>query len=266
MNQNQFKALNKLRSEVGKMKGMNAKGGFQYPERAPAETMGDMIHRRRAFSASNKTASPAAAWLANQMDRKDIIGSCASYVGDAHDPTSAHYQHLQKFSGGGHAFITPDIHAKITRDLVSWFVGWGQDFNFLQPLRDADALVHEAARGEGLFDLERELGVPPGNWVKACSNYGYAIYRYIIPSPKELGLRMPSGHEKNAYGSWTSDKGVFTYGLWEPFGTTSGGATEGVIPALTRKQFLEAKVKGLIKCRLDYSMADATKAAIEARF
>ena len=101
MNQNQFKALNKLRSEVGKMKGMNAKGGFQYPVRAPAETMGDMIHRRRAFSASNKTASPAAAWLANQMDRKDIIGSCASYVGDAHDPTSAHYQHLQKFSGGG---------------------------------------------------------------------------------------------------------------------------------------------------------------------
>ena len=67
MNPNQLKALNKLRSEVGKMKVMNAKGGFQYPERAPAETMGDMIHRRQAFSVNNKTASPGAARMANQI-------------------------------------------------------------------------------------------------------------------------------------------------------------------------------------------------------
>lgn len=265
MNENRIKALAHLRAEVEKMKLMNAKGGFQYPSRAPIQTMGDMIHDRRAFSERNTTASPGAAWMANQMGRKDIIGSCQSYVGDINDPSSIHHQHLQKFASGGHAFITPLIHARISRDLVSWFVGWGQDFNFLQPLQDANSLVSQAALGEGIFDLEIALGVPTGDWVNACENYGYAIYRYIIPSPKELGLRMPSGSEKNAYGSWTSKDGKFTYGLWEPFGTTSGGSVEGIIPAMTRKQFLEARMHGLIKCQLDYSMAAATRKAIAAR-
>jgi hypothetical protein len=242
---------NKIRKEVSKMRAINQKLGYR------ASRTRSMV----PFSRQNKTKSPGAAWMANQLGRKDIIGSSSDYIAGR-----AIREHLRKFAAGAHSFISGMWHRRIQGlgDDAASYRGWGRDYNFVAPLADADNMVRAASSpdGGGLWQLEEMLGVPTGQWVRECKDDNYGIFRYIIKDTNKIALSIPSGHESQAYGSWW-DKDKFVYGQWEPGGTTSGGKSECVIEALPRDKLLEAIGNGL-EIMFDTSMADQTRAVIAA--
>jgi len=207
------------------------------------------------------THTAGGAWLANQMGRKDVIGDAEEYV-----PFSERSKHLEQFLTGAHAFITPQIHKNIhnlNEDPKSNWGGWGADYNFVAPLSKADELVKAAAApgARGIFDLEKALGVPKGQWVSQCAP-DYAIYRYKIMDPKALNIRIPSGKERNAYGSWWKGD-QFIEGEWNPGGKTSGGASEAVIDKISLDS-LQTLGKDVLDIVPDSSMAANTKRVLEA--
>lgn len=186
-------------------------------------------------SDKEKTTSAGGAWLASQVGSKEKIGSADAYMGSRSDPTSAHSEHLKQFASGAHAFITPAIHRNIHNLPGAWanFGGWGSDANFVAPLSSADALVKEAAgeKGRGIWELEERLGIPKGQWVKACAP-DYNVYRYIIHDTAKFNLRIPNGNERGAYASeWWNGK--YQRGQWQPKGYTEGGAVEAVIDKIS---------------------------------
>lgn len=202
------------------------------------------------------THTAGGAWLANQMGRKDIIGDVEEYI-----PFSERSKHLEQFLTGAHAFITPQIHKNIhnlNEDPKSNWGGWGADYNFVAPLSKADKLVESASASgaAGIFDLEKALGVPRGQWVKQCAP-DYVIYRYKILNPKALNLRIPSGKERNAYGSWWKGD-EFVKGEWNPGGQTSGGASEAVIDKISLDE-LQTLGKDVLHIVPDASMAENTR-------
>jgi hypothetical protein len=243
--------LRVISQEVWKMHEINQKFGY----RAPAHE--SIV----AFHQQNKTKSPGAAWMANQLGRKDVIGPSSDYIAE-----SALREHLSRFAAGAHSFISGVWHRRIQGldPSASWCKGWGRDYNFVAPLADANRMVASASSptGGGLWELEESLGVPSGQWVRECEGDRYGIYRYIIKDTNKIALSIPSGHESQAYGSWW-DKDKFVYGQWEPGGSTSGGKSESVIEALPREKLVEAIGKGL-DIELDMSMAAQTQAVIDA--
>ena len=95
---------------------------------------------------------------------------------------------------------------------------------------DAQARAGGVAEGgRGLFHLEEKLGIPKSSWVNQCKSADYGIWRFKILDPKALNLRIPSGSEYGAYGSWVDRGGVAHRGEWRPGGQTLGGANEAVI-------------------------------------
>ena len=281
--------LRKLREAIRTMRAMNQRVGNVGAPPAAGPTV--------PFSATNKTESAGAAWMANQMGFKDIIGSSDQYLGDRNSPGTPHFEHLERFRGGAHSFIVPIIHYKIfglveeipeaqRESAEKYFKGWGaiddagkKDFNFVAPLADADALVAAASAsgGGGLFELEAKLGIPCGSWVRQCElrpsaanrlGAKFGIYRYIVNSPREgldFNLRVPSGFEKMAYGSWWSKDAdgkllEFTFGEWQPGGTTSGSAVEAVIDAIPRGDLMKHTRSGRITVTLDTSLSAQTEA------
>jgi hypothetical protein len=186
-------------------------------------------------ASSAKTVSAGGAWLASQVGSQEKIGSVDDYMGSRDDAESAQSKHLSQFLGGGHAFITPWVHKQIwnlNEDGSGWG-GWGRDANFIAPLGEADALVAKASApgARGIWDLEVALGIPEGQWVKGCAP-DYHIFRYLVRDPVALGLRIPSGNESGAYGSWWN-KDKYQAGQWEPGGETEGGAAEAVIDKIS---------------------------------
>ncbi len=245
------RGLRVIHEEVWKMHAINQKFGYRTLRTESIVP----------FNQQNKTKSPGAAWMANQLGRKDIIGSSSDYIAE-----SAVREHLGKFAAGAHSFISGVWHRRIQGldPSASWCKGWGRDYNFVAPLGDANKMVAKASSptGGGLWELEESLGVPTGQWVRECEQDQYGIYRYIIKDTNKIALNIPSGHESQAYGSWW-DKDKFVYGQWEPGGATSGGKSESVIEALPRDKLLEAIGKGL-DIELDMSMAAQTQAVINA--
>ncbi len=264
-----------------------------------------------AYGKENRTSSPGAAWLANQMGRKDIIGLAETYA-DSFQMAAF----FSEFSEGAHAFITPNMHEMMSTYDKQWeyIKGWGKDFNFVAPLPVAEQLLHDASLpniGGGLWELEEGFGIPSGFWVDACKSHNYCIYRYIIPNPEKLGLKMPSGSESQAYGSqwktpvgdktkyygdqqnmqvqakgyekgwkreetndeleerlkiergFLSDLSEFVKGEWMPFGMTSGGMREAVLPKMFRKDFLENIKKETIKVEPYQKLSDNTQNVID---
>lgn len=202
------------------------------------------------------THSAGGAWLANQMGRKEMIGDVEEYI-----PLNERSRHLEQFLTGAHAFITPQIHKNIhslNEDPKSNWGGWGADYNFVAPLSKADELVASASApgASGIFDLEKALGVPRGQWVSQCAP-DYAIYRYKVMDPAALNLRIPSGRERNAYGSWWKDN-KFVEGEWTPGGKTSGGASEAVIDKISLDK-LNTLGRDVLDIVLDSSMAENTR-------
>lgn len=205
---------------------------------------------------ADTTHTAGGAWLANQMGRKDMIGDVEEYI-----PFSERSKHLEQFLTGAHAFITPQVHKNIhnlNEDPKSNWGGWGADYNFVAPLSKADKLVEAAAApgAGGIFDLEKALGVPRGQWVKQCAP-DYVIYRYKILDPQALNVRIPSGRERNAYGSWWKGD-EFVKGEWNPGGQTSGGASEAVIDKISLDK-LQTLGKDVLNIMPDDSMAENTR-------
>jgi hypothetical protein len=210
-----------------------------------------------------KTTSAFGAQLASQTNNKDAIGSADSYMGAKDAANSKQSKHLQQFLGGGHAFITLDVHKSI-HDLQTEpgkynFGGWGRDQNFISTLADAEALVAQAAGkdGRGLYELEEALGVPSGQWVKQCAP-SYAIWRYVVHKPDVLGLRMASGAESGAFESWVDKAGEHHKGQWAAGGKTEGGKAEAVIEKISLKD-LEALGTDVLEKIQDASMAENTR-------
>ena len=138
--------------------------------------------------------------------------------------------HLGEFLPGAQAFVSNDAYLKIRGKHLTEanFNVWGAGSNFVAPLADADKLVEAASAegGRGLFQLEEELGIPKLFWVDQCKSADYGIWRFKILKPEALNLRIPSGGEYGAYGSWVKE-GVAHRGEWRPGGRTLGGGQGG---------------------------------------
>lgn len=186
-----------------------------------------------------KTKTALGAFLANYVGNPERIGSVDHYMGDRKTEGTPHYNHLREFyETGAHAFITPLIHQRISgSDKAVDFGGWGRDANFVSTKKAADAMIekHSKKGGRGIFGLEDDLGVPEGQWVSQCTP-DFIMYRYIITDHDKLdalNIRIPSGYESQAYGSWWKGD-TFVPGQWRPKGFTEGGQKEAVIDALSR--------------------------------
>lgn len=243
------------------------------PERA--EKFKKLMSDREARQ--KKTTTAGGAFLASQVNSKEKIGSSAAYISpeDRDD-------HLGEFMKGAHAFVSNDAYLKIRGEHMTEknFNAWGSDSNFVAPLSDADKLVEQAAveGGRGLFLLEEKLGIPKGSWVNQCKSSGYGIWRFKILKPEVLNIRIPSGSEYGAYGSWVDRGGDAHRGEWRPSGQTLGGAKEAVIDKIgsgkfgesgekagedTRNKLAELVKDGVLEIVLDKSMAANTQRVID---
>ncbi|MGQ0690308.1 MAG: RHS repeat domain-containing protein, partial [Limnobacter sp.] len=110
--------------------------------------------------------------------------------------------HLQQFDDGATRFMTES-------NLSKYGVGQRDGTAFVMTKGEADKLL-EAAGGNAR-QMESALGLPHGFLE------GNNLVRVDIPSPRELGLRIPSGNEAGANP------------LWIPGGKLPNGALEGVI-------------------------------------
>ncbi|MGH9123177.1 MAG: hypothetical protein ACRDZ8_00390, partial [Acidimicrobiales bacterium] len=216
-----------------------------------------------------KTTTAGGAFIASQVNSKEKIGSAAAYT-----TPEEREGHLGEFFRGAHAFVSNDAYLKIRGEHLSEsnFNAWGAGSNFVAPLGDADKLVEEASapRGRGLFHLEEKLGIPKMSWVNQCKSADFGIWRFKILKPEALNLRIPSGGEYGAYGSWVDRGGDAHRGEWRPGGKTLGGAKEAVIDQIgvgkfgeagagageaTRNKLAELQKDGILKIELDASMS-----------
>jgi hypothetical protein len=243
------------------------------PERAAK--LRTLIDKRE--ERSKKTTTAGGAFLASQVNSKEKIGSAAAYT-----TPEQRDGHLGEFFKGAHAFVSNDAYLKIRGEHATEanFNAMGAGSNFVAPLSDADRLVAEAAApgGRGLFHLEEKLGIPKSSWVNQCKTANYGIWRFKILKPQALNLRIPSGSEYGAYGSWVDRGGAAHRGEWRPGGKTLGGAKEAVIDQIgagkygdsgekageaTRNKLTELQQDGVLKIELDTSMAPNTKRIVE---
>jgi len=220
-----------------------------------------------------KTTTAGGAFIASQVNSKEKIGSAAAYT-----TPEERDGHLGEFFRGAHAFVSNDAYLKIRGEHLTEpnFNAWGAGSNFVAPLTDADKLVEEASApgGRGLFHLEDKLGIPKMSWVNQCKSADYGIWRFKILKPEALNMRIPSGGEYGAYGSWVDKGGVAHRGEWRPSGKTLGGAKEAVIDQIgagkfgesgeaageaTRNKLAELQKDGVLKVELDTSMVANTK-------
>lgn len=263
------RAFNKSRKQSGPLVsdvGIKAALG---PERAAK--FRELMEKREARQKLTTTAGGA--YIASQIGSKEKIGSAAAYT-----TPEERDGHLGEFFRGAHAFVSNDAYLKIRGEHVSEknFNAWGSGSNFVAPLTDADKLVEEASAegGRGLFHLEEKLGIPKLSWVNQCKSADYGIWRFKILNPGALNLRIPSGGEYGAYGSWVDREGAAHRGEWRPSGRTLGGAKEAVIDQVgagkfgesgeaagqaTRNRLAELDKDGVLKIVLDTSMAGNTK-------
>ena len=225
---------------------------------------------------SKKTTSAGGAFLASQVNSKEKIGSAAAYT-----TPEQREGHLGEFFKGAHAFVSNEAYLKIRGEHATEanFNAMGAGSNFVAPLSDADHLVEEASApgGRGLFHLEEKLGIPKSSWVNQCKTANYGIWRIKILKPQALNLRIPSGSEYGAYGSWVDRSGTAHRGEWRPGGKTLGGAKEAVIDQIgagkygdsgekggeaTRNKLGELQRDGVLKIELDTSMVANTERAL----
>lgn len=240
-----------------------------------AEKFGKLMEARAARE--KKTTTAGGAFIASQVGSKEKIGSSAAYT-----TPDDRKGHLAEFLEGAHAFVSNEAYLKIRGEHLTEanFNAWGAGSNFVAPLADANKLAAEAAAegGRGLFHLEEALGIPTMQWVQQCKSAGYGIWRFKILKPEALNLRIPSGNEYGAFGSWVDKGGSAHRGEWRPNGKTLGGAKEAVIDqigagtygasgeaagAATRNKLAELEKDGILKIELDTSMAANTKRVLQ---
>ena len=111
-----------------------------------------------------------------------------------------------------------------------------------------------------------------------CKSADYGIWRFKILKPQALNIRIPSGAEYGAYGSWVDKGGAAHRGEWRPSGRTMGGAKEAVIDQIgagkygesgekageaTRNKLAELEKDGVLQIELDKSMSANTKRVLQ---
>ena len=101
----------------------------------------------------------------------------------------------------------------------------------------------------GCSTSKRSSGSRSRPWVNQCKSAEYGIWRFKILDPKALNLRIPSGSEYGAYGSWVDRGGVAHRGEWRPGGQTLGGANEAVIDQVGAGKFGESGDKAGLATR-----------------
>jgi len=212
---------------------------------------------------SDKTTTAGGAWLASQVNSKEKIGSVDEYMGSRSDAASQHSKHLEQFLDGAHAFITIAAHKNIfnLNENGKGWGAWGADANFVAPLAAADGLIVQASApgARGLWDLEEALGIPKGDWVRACAP-SYSIFRYIVHDPEALNIRIPSGSENQAYASWWKGD-EYQAGQWAPTGKTEGGAAEAVVDNISLAK-LQTLGQDVLEIREDSSLAANTQRVV----
>jgi hypothetical protein len=272
------------RSAPGAARGRKALRGLVDESRAYNKGMLMSIHpeRRRGTRSDqdpNKTTTAGGAYIASQVNSKEKIGDSKAYTSQ-----NEREGHLGEFLKGAHAFVSNEAYLKIRGEHLTEnnFNAWGAGSNFVAPLSDADSLVEKASgeSGKGLFDLEESLGITPMMWVNQCRSTDFGIWRFKILRPDALNLRIPSGNETNAYGSWVDRQGAAHRGEWRPGGRTLGGAKEAVIDQVgagkfgekgekageaTRNKLEELEQDGTLRIELDKTMSGNTKRALLAK-
>ena len=144
-------------------------------------------------------------------------------------------KHLAKFDAGGHAFIPMAAHKKVMGlNITVDFKGWGNEWQFISPIDEANVLSDDAQNDQGIKTLEKVCGLPEASWAKGADN---KIARYFIsPAPKGTGLseeeakkqvEMVTGREYGAH-----------VDFWNAGGITSGGLSEAMIRAVPRDVLL----------------------------
>jgi uncharacterized Zn-binding protein involved in type VI secretion len=126
-------------------------------------------------------------------------------------------RHLAKFENGASRFMTKS-------NLEKYGIGQRDGTSFVMPKSEADALM--ASTKGNPRAMEAALGLPDG-FLKTNE-----LVRVDISSPRDSGLRIPSGNEAGA-----ND-------LWIPGGKLPTGASEAVIdaPKVPARNVLESPV------------------------
>ena len=267
------RAFNKLRKQSGPLVMDHEIEATLGPERAGK--FRKLMEAREARQ--KKTTSAGGAYIASQVGSKEKIGSAEAYT-----TPEEREGHLGEFFKGAHAFVSNDAYLKIRGEHLTEanFNAWGAGSNFVAPLSDADKLIEEASAegGRGLFHLEEKLGIPKQSWVNQCKSADYGIWRFKILKPQALNIRIPSGAEYGAYGSWVDKGGGAHRGEWRPSGRTMGGAKEAVIDQIgagkygesgekageaTRNKLAELEKDGVLQIELDKSMSANTKRVLQ---
>ena len=267
------RAFNKPRKQSGPLVMDEEIAATLGPEKAAK--FGKLVEGRQARQ--KKTTTAGGAFIASQVNSKEKIGSAAAYT-----TPEEREGHLGEFLRGAHAFVSNDAYLKIRGEHLTEanFNSWGSGSNFVAPLSDADKLVDVASGpgGRGLFELEERLGIPRLSWVNQCKSADYGIWRFKILKPEALNLRIPSGGEYGAYGSWVDKGGAAHRGEWRPGGQTLGGAKEAVIDQVgagkygesgesaglaTRSKLADLEKDGILRVELDMSMSANTKRVLQ---
>lgn len=207
-------------SEVGKrIMARNERG------RSLANQIGEIGRTSLAVKKGDTVPTKLGATIARRHDKIDQIADPTAFMTEQEIST-----HLGQYAGGAHAFITPYAHGNIDG---AWG-GWGKDndTNFVSPLIESEKIYKHAVNNEGIFSIERSLGIESGkdySWAHPKYNPQNKLWRYIVPDPVSVGLRMVNGTEGQAYKN-----------EWIAGGKTLGGANEAGIDVFRGDLFKQA--------------------------
>ena len=148
-----------------------------------------------------------------------------TYVEKGERPAPATYlsnrqidAHLSNFEKGGSYLVPKDVLDTYGREKL----GYPDNSQFIMTKGEMDGMLARA--GGNIAVLEKELGIPAGAW------QGKELVRIDVPSPRSLGLRLPSGNEAGANA------------LWIPGGKLPTGQLEAVVDAIPKGKYIERKL------------------------
>ena len=110
-----------------------------------------------------------------------------------------------------------------------------QDGLFVLPKNEMDKML--ARTGDNIAKIEKELGIPAGNWMRNTieDSKPQSVIRIDINANQISNLRIPNGNEIGANS------------MWIPGGYTINGVSEAVIDAIKWSEIQSNQIKIIIK-------------------